>query len=97
MTSGKALALGGTFFAAGAGISASFGVMNMQARESFWSLPVLVGAVLAVLGLVFLIMGAFLHESPNSPSGTTLRQKGGNGSRNFQAGGNISITSEDKA
>ncbi|MHC6592911.1 hypothetical protein [Arthrobacter sp. C152] len=97
MTSGKALALGGTLFTAGAGISASFGVMNMQARESFWSLPVLVGAALAVLGLVFLIIGTFVHESPNSPSLTMLRQRGGNDSRNFQAGGNMSITNEDKA
>jgi hypothetical protein len=97
MTSGKALALGGTFFATGAGISVSFGVMNMQAKESFWSFPVLVGAALAVLGLVFLIVGTFMHESANSPSRNALRQQGGNDSRNFQAGGNISITNEDKA
>lgn len=96
MTSAKALALGGAFFATGAGISVSFGVMNAQAKEPFWSLPVLVGAAIALLGLIFLIVGAFKSESTNPPPQNILKQQGGTSSHNFQAGGDISITNQDK-
>lgn len=97
MTSGKALAIGSAFFTTGAGISVSFGVMNVQAKEQFWSLPVLVGAALALLGLVFVVLGAFIRDTGGSSPKNTLKQYGGNGSRNFQAGGDLSIGDHDKA
>ena len=97
MTSGKSLAVGSAFFTTGAGVAAGFGVMNVQANRDFLSLPVVLGASLAAVGLIFLLLGLVVRESSAPSSQIKLTQHGGKGSRNYQAGGNLSIDHLDES
>ncbi|GLY38745.1 hypothetical protein Amsp01_047690 [Amycolatopsis sp. NBRC 101858] len=92
--------LGSTLAAMGGSLSIGYLIYTLQdISRTFWGWPGILGTTVLVIGLLILIVAVFApvdeSDSVNGPLGVEQKQRGGRGSVNYQAGGNIAIGQED--
>jgi hypothetical protein len=80
------LAVGGAVFSVGALLAISWFIYVRQAHSAFWTWPGAIGIAVGSAGFIMLIIGLLLPAGETSPQQI---QRGGDHSRNFQAGRDV--------
>jgi hypothetical protein len=85
-------------------VAAGLGILLWQltrvstgAETTFWSMAGIVSVALLVVGVMAMVAGYLAHRATDTDTPAThMRQRGGTGSTNLQAGGNIVYKSPDR-
>lgn len=86
-TSDRIVATGGVVAGLGGALGVGYYIYSLEAGQSFWSWPGVVGLVATGIGLLLLVVGLSRRDT----HAATQRQRGGKGSTNYQAGGDMTI------
>lgn len=82
---------GGSIAGVGATFAAGYWIYAMQANKSLWAWPMMLAGAALVVGICVIVWGLFAR-SDSAP--LTQVQRGGQDSRNYQAGRDISLRDE---
>lgn len=82
---------GGSISGVGATFAAGYWIYAMQANKSVWAWPMVLAGAVLVVGICLMVLGVIARSDP---APITQAQRGGKGSRNYQAGRDISIRDE---
>lgn len=86
-TSDRLVAAGGVVAGLGGALGAAYYIYSLEAGESFWAWPGVVAVGVTGIGLIVLLGGLIRRDTP-APG---QQQRGGKGSTNYQAGGDMTI------
>ncbi|MBC9954433.1 hypothetical protein ICM05_07195 [Leucobacter sp. cx-42] len=79
--------LGGIVMGLGGTLGVAYYIYSLEAKVSFFSWPGMVALTVTASGLGLLLVGLFKRD----PQSNSLRQHGGHGSKNYQAGRDMVI------
>lgn len=88
--------VGAAIFGAGVAVALARAVYVAQSSATtFWEWPGFLAVALLLMGLLLLLARLLGKSSTDNGPSIRQRQKGGMGSHNYQAGGDLTITQKD--